>query len=533
MNGRKLVLEFLAIAAFISVIGILAIVYFDLNIPFFIAFCIGSAVSALLVADKIALPDIKEYRRGKALRPQIPALLLQSTPISNSVIFGKDIYSDKYVMKQPNEIQHTMIVGQTGSGKTACILLPSIYSCITDSKQILDIKSRELMLKSADLESDRTFVVDLNRDDEFCYGWDVFYKLNDNSNEHDILNVFEEIASIILPDAKTGDQFWTQAGRNLFIGLGIYEYLHGNKHNFVEVIGTMLSVPLREHLETALNTVTKDSLTASFLTAYRDTEDETLMSIQITMTQPLYIFLQKDVQYAFKLNPQKADPTLLNINGVSMYLCVDENRLDSGYDKLIQIILKQTLAEIQSRETTYNGPITNLFWDEFGRCCDSCPDLLRTTSSFLKTARSKRANLTMAVQSLDSFDKKILYDLLANITYLLVLNCSNANSLTAEVTCKLAGKYYEKALTFNSGKNRHTSTNFEEKDILKAGDLNVLGAEAILLVSNYGYFRTDKSRTAYYKFEPYKSKFETIYKKNTKKLIATPPNEAISTMITM
>ncbi len=520
MNGRKLVLEYLICTVIIFGLGTVAIYIIDLPIPIYVALILSAAVSAIVIADRIARPEIKEYRRNDALRPKIPKQLLFDTPKSSSVIFGRDIFSDKYVMKDPTEIQHTLIVGQTGSGKTASILLPSIYSCTNGSKQILDIKSRELTLKSADLDSDKTYVVDLNRHDSYCYGWNVFYKLHDDSAEYDLLNVLQEIASIIIPDPKSGDQFWTQAARNLFIGLGIFEYLHAEKHTFVDVIDTMLTIPLREHLETALNTVKKDSLTASFLNAYRDTEDETLMSIQITMTQPLYIFLQQDVQYAFKDNPRKADPTLLNTDGVSMYLCVDENRLDTGYDKLIQIILKQTLSEIQSRETTYDGPITNLYWDEFGRCCDSCPDVLRTTASFLKTARSKKANLTMAVQSLDSFDKKLLYDILANVTYLLILNCSNANSLTAEITVKLAGKYYEKRKSFNSGKNRNSSTSYEEKDILRAGDLNTLGSEAILLVSNLGYYRTDKSRTAYYKYEPFKSKYESIFARNSEMISA-------------
>lgn len=520
MNGRKLVLEYLICTVIIFGLGSAAIFIIDLPIPIYVALILSAAVSAIIIADRIARPEIKEYRRGSALRPKIPPQLLQPSPVSNSVVFGKDINSDKYVMKQPNEIQHTLIVGQTGSGKTASILLPSIYSSTNGSKQILDIKSRELTMKSADLDSDKTYVVDLNRHDSYCYGWNVFYKLHDDSTEYDVLNVLQEIASIIIPDPKSGDQFWTQAARNLFIGLGIFEYLHAEKHSFVDVIDTMLTIPLREHLETALNTVKKDSLTASFLNAYRDTEDETLMSIQITMTQPLYIFLQQDVRHTFKENVKKADPTLLNTDSVSMYLCVDENRLDTGYDKLIQIILKQTLSEIQSRETTYDGPITNLYWDEFGRCCDSCPDVLRTTASFLKTARSKKANLTMAVQSLDSFDKKLLYDILANVTYLLILNCSNANSLTAEITVKLAGKYYEQRKSFNSGKARNSSTSFEEKDILKAGDLNTLGDEAILLVSNLGYFRTDKSRTAYYKYEPFKSKYEAIYARNSEMISA-------------
>ena len=30
------------------------------------------------------------------------------------------------------------------------------------------------------------------------------------------------------------------------------------------------------------------------------------------------------------------------------YLCVDEHKLDSGYDKFINIIMKQTLQELQA-----------------------------------------------------------------------------------------------------------------------------------------------------------------------------------------
>lgn len=513
-KGRELVIKYLITSGVLFGIAEIVLHYYAVDVGPYVVLMMCFAVAAIVIAEEIARPEFKEYLRSAALYPKVPDSLLQKEPQPNSVVFGRDIHSNSYVMKDPKEIQHTMIIGQTGSGKTASILLPTIYSCTSGSKMVLDIKSRELVLKSADLTSEKTYVVDLNRHDAYCWGWNVFYKLNQNSTEYEVLNVLQEIASILLPDPKTGDQFWSQAARNLFIGLGIYEYLHQGKHNFVDMMGTMLSIPLRDHLEKALNTVKKDSLTASFLNAYKDTADETLMSIQITMTQPLYIFLQEDVQHTFKKSTHMATPMLLNEEGTSIYLNVDENKLDTGYDRLVQIILKQTLLEIQSRSSLYDGPITNLIWDEYGRCCDSCPDMLKATASFLKTARSKKANLTMAVQSMDSFDKTLLYDLLSNITYILVLNCSNSNSLTAEVTVKLAGKYYEQRKSFNTGRNKNSSISFEEKDVLKPSDLNVLGDQAVLLVSNLGYFRTDKSKTAYWKYEPFKSQYETIYNNN-------------------
>lgn len=517
MNGRKLVLEFLIGTAILFLLGEGMVTYLGIGIPTYSVLMLAAALVANFESNEIAKPQNKEYNRKKALYPKIPKDLLFNKPVSNSVIFGRDIYSNKYVMKNPDEIQHSLIVGQSGSGKTANVILSSILSCDTGSKQILDIKSRELMLKSADLSSDKTCVVDLNNMADYAWGWDIFYKLEGLTEtealEYAAMNVFLEVASIVIPDAKNGDNFWNQAARNLFIGIGVFEYVYKGKHNFVEVVESMLAVPLREHLDEALQTVQKDNLVASLLNAYAATEDETLMSIQITMTQPLYLFLQQDVQYAFKTNPKKATPRLLNQEGTAMYLCVDENKLDGGYDKLLQIVMKQTLSELQNRDSVTDSPIVNLYWDEFGRCCDSCPEMLKATASFLKTARSKRANLTMAVQSVDSFDKVLLYDLLANVTYFIVLNCSNANSLTAEITCKMANKYYEKRVSFNTGKGKNSSISYEEKDVLKPGDLNVLGDEAVLLVSNKGYFRVKKT-TQYYIYEPFKSAYEKIYKQN-------------------
>ena len=513
-----------AVLSTIFLVGMAATVYYVFHVPIWIIAVVAALLVASLVVEDTLLPKKKLYYHDDALRPRIPEKLLQSSPVSNSVVFGVDKYSGKYVMKEPSQIAHTMVFGQTGSSKTASVVLPSILSCTSGSKQILDIKSRELVIKSADLKNPLTYIVDINRSDEFCYGWDVFYKLKEagpNPEEHAVLQVLEQISPVIISsDAKTSDPFWTSGARNLFTGLCLYEYVYAKRRNIVDIIEITLATPLREHLEIALNTVRTDSLVAKFLNAYRDCAEETLMSVQITMTQPLYIFLQKDVSYAFRENPRKADPTLLEKEGVSMYLCVDETRLDAGYDKLVQIILKQTLYEIQLRSGEYKGAITNLYWDEFGRCSDSCEDVVKTTASFLKTARSRATNVTLVSQSADSFDKRLLYDILANITYLLILNCSNANSLTAEIVTKMVGSYYEKtrSYTSSSGKNRSSTTSFQEKAVLKPDDLNTLGDEAILLVSNMGYFRTDKSKSAYYKYEPFKSVYHERYAVNSRLL---------------
>ena len=148
--------------------------------------------------------------------------------------------------------------------------------------------------------------------------------------------------------------------------------------------------------------------------------------------------------------------------------------------------------------------------DEWQRLTESVEPLRKSTSSFLKTARSKHASVILAPQNLDAVDKSTIYDILSNMHFLYVLSSNNANSLTSEVVCKMAGEYYEKEKSITEGKGTSSSTSFREKAILKPGDLNNLGDDAVLIITNHGYVRTNKEGTAFYKSQPFKSQYEKI-----------------------
>lgn len=126
----------------------------------------------------------------------------------------------------------------------------------------------------------------------------------------------------------------------------------------------------------------------------------------------------------------------------------------------------------------------------------------------MKTGRSKHATAVLAVQNLDNFKKEVIYDILSNIHYVLASN--NANSLTSEVVCKMAGSYFEKEKTYSQSNSTSISTSYKEKQILRPEDLNQLGNDGVLLISNHGYMRTNKEGSAYYKTEPFKSQYERI-----------------------
>ena len=475
----------------------------------FIVF-VASAIGAIVIANELRRPTQKEYYRKKALYPKIPEKFLSGKPESGRIIFGKDYHTRKTVASEIGH--HVLIVGSTGSGKTATCLLPSIYNFDdSGSIQIVDIKSRELSYKSADVFDKNTQIIDLNLRKPYVYGWDLLYKLKKDGTdtEQEVLDVVKEIAHVIVPKSKSGNSFWDDAARNELIGLTLYEYVYGGKHEFIDIVTSIMNIPLRDHLEQALNGAPLNSLVTSYLTSLASSADETLFSVDLTLSQNLYHFVSDDAVYFFRDNMKRANPTALNSEGIRQYLCVDEHKLDSGYDKFINIIMKQTLQEIQSRTSSGVYPQTTLLWDEWQRLTDSCGDEIRSaTASFLKTARSKHASVILCAQNLDGFDKQLILDILSNIHYLYVLASNNAQSFTTEVVTKMAGQYYEKEKSVTEGKGTSSSISFRQKNVLNPEDLNCLGEDAVLIITNHGYVRTHKEATAYYKTEPYKSKYE-------------------------
>ena len=481
------------------------------QMPILAALGIVAVVAAIVIANELRRPMPREYFRKKALYPKIPNKFLASKPQSGNIIFGKDYHTQKTVVSEVGH--HVLLCGSTGSGKTATCLLPSILNYDgTGSLQIVDIKSRELSYKSADVFNENTQIVDLNLRKPYVYGWDLLYKLKKDGTdtEQAVLDVVKEIAYVIVPRSKSGDSFWNDAARNEFIGLFLYEYIYGRQTEFIDIVTSMMNIPLREHLESALNGSPKTSLIASYLTSLASSADETLFSVDLTLSQNLYPFVSEDAVYFFRDNKKRANPTALNQEGVKQYLCVDEHKLDSGYDKFVNIIMKQTLQELQSRTASGSYAQCTLIWDEWQRLTDSCLELRSVTSSFLKTGRSKHASVVLCVQNLDGFDKQLILDILSNIHYFYVLASNNSESFTTEVVTKMAGSYYEKEQSHSEGRGTSISTSFREKSVLKPEDLNRLGDDAVLIITNHGYVRSNKEATAYYKTEPYKSKYEKI-----------------------
>ena len=155
----------------------------------------------------------------------------------------------------------------------------------TGSAFIVDLKSRELTIKTSDIHDPNTIIVDLDHRAPYVHGWDVLYALkrDGTDTEQDALKVIRDISSIIIPKSTTGDQFWNDSARSLFTGLAIFEIVYQHNYELVDIAQSLLNIPLREHIDLALNTVRKDSIVASYLTGLANTADETLFSCDISI----------------------------------------------------------------------------------------------------------------------------------------------------------------------------------------------------------------------------------------------------------
>jgi type IV secretory pathway TraG/TraD family ATPase VirD4 len=74
----------------------------------------------------------------------------------------------------------------------------------------------------------------------------------------------------------------------------------------------------------------------------------------------------------------------------------------------------------------------------------------------------------------------------------------------------MAGSYYEKNISTTENNGTSRSTSFQEKPILRPEDLNCLDEDAVLLITNHGFVKVHREAAAYYKAEPFKSKYEKI-----------------------
>ena len=228
-----------------------------------------------------------------------------------------------------------------------------------------------------------------------------------------------------------------------------------------------------------------------YIVQFSTMETETLGGILSEMNNHLVIFNDMDIRYAFKDNPCKLNPLILE-DEKSIYLSIREEKLSAYYD-VMQLILNQTLSQIEKRPENAKPIIF---------CADELPRILSAGKlerllDGARTLRSRKVCLFLISQStealMSAFTENEVADLISNCPYIIVLSASS--SKTQKMIVDWCGRFKVRKKSWsNAEKGVSSSVSYEEQDIVSPSDLMTLQntGEAIL-ISPYGYFLIKKT----------------------------------------
>ena len=464
----------------------------------------------LIWSETLGKPKAEDAMTGKqqAMYPLIPNELLHKEP--TGIILGRDKRTKKYVCKLLDEDGHIFLIGGSGSGKSSAYVIPALL--INKKARIfaVDIKG-ELSFKSAKYGSKRVLI--FNPSDRSKYGYDPFYNLTEKSTTQQIMETMQNITySLISMPAGLKDPFWKNSARNLLLGLLIYYYKKGTR-DFVAIIDEILGRPVKDSIQAVMDNAKPNSVEYRYIVQFQDMEDETLGGIVAEMNNHIVIFANdQDIRYAFKDNPNKINPLMLEKKEqYNIYLSIKEEKLSAYYD-VMQLIINQTLAQLEKRPED-SEPVIFVI-DELPRIL-SAGKLDRLLDG-ARTLRSRKVCLFLITQStealMSAFTENEVADLISNCPYIIVLSASSTK--TQKSVCAWCGKYKVRKTSWSGGgKDRKTTVSYDEKDIVEPSDLMTLKntGEAIL-ITPYGYSRVKK--VPYYEDKLLKPMAEEIVKYN-------------------
>lgn len=184
--------------------------------------------------------------KRKAMYPNVPSRYLSKKP--NDFTLGK--YHHKY-FRLPidlNDITHCLVIGAPGSFKSSTLLNSLIWNFNFAKEKdkftvfAMDVKP-ELARKSVDTCSNQCHV--FNPSIKEGWGWNVWYGLDSNSTDDEIIERADMLARAIIVNPGNGqNEFFYISAQNLltcFLGWGFVTGL-----GFTETIIQVLSVPLKD-----------------------------------------------------------------------------------------------------------------------------------------------------------------------------------------------------------------------------------------------------------------------------------------------
>lgn len=407
-----------------------------------------------------------------------------------------------------------IILGSPGSGKSVFLtnfLLNNFMQKNPTPVFCLDIKP-ELARKSVPMEgNDKVKIVDFN-DRNKC-GWDVYFAIGKDAKDDEKIRVFDGISRALITSTNPKDKFFVNNSRTILKFLLLYHYNKGL--GFIDSITKVIGEDVGKHIKMVL----EDSeycpvggLVYNGLKKYEDKENDAMEDIVLTLQEHLNIFLNSDIRYQLKDNPNKACPEDIN-NGISVFVCLPMYLLDE-YEDLLRLLTYQTISSMERRgEDWKQGAI--LILDELAKL-GKIDNLL----SFLAVNRSLGVSALMAYQDFSLIEKvyskeeaRSLMNL-SELTY--VLSCKDNE--TTKVLSDLIGDYQEEKISHSRSGLSHSTTGKENvsseyRKIMEVSDFQSLREkkEAILIL--YGkYFRVKQFR--YFEHPAFLRRYKEVIEAN-------------------
>lgn len=457
-------------------------------IPLLIIVCIYAAIQS---KHKVSVMTPEKRR---AMYPPIEKQYLSRK--AEGFILGKAGSNYVRVPLDPDNIMHAVIVGSPGSGKSSgpflCTLIANFMKNPPPMQVFcLDIKP-ELAKKSVELYGNPHVRV-VNPTDRNSWGWNVYYELNSNSSESDIVKVVEGIARVLIVTENDKNAFFSNSARNMFTGMMVFYYRQGL--GFIDSILIIMSEDIQSQIQKILSDKTScpdHCRVRQYLAEFSDGESDALNDIKMTLKEHLNIFTDPDVIWNLRDNSEKACPFDFD-EGMSVFISIPEPFLNYG-NALLRMYIHQTLDYCEKHRTEKSKPLAVIL-DEFPRL----GKIERVISGgALSTLRSRRVSIWTAMQDLSQIEKvysdREARSLLALSEIHVICSCNDIP--TIEAYSKRAGEYRQIRYTHSKGyRSNSTNVSYENRRIIDPADvMSLRKSKEVILFLEGRYLRVKRCR---------------------------------------
>lgn len=460
-------------------------------------------------------PRYQTSGRKKAMDKPPSEKLICEKP--EGIVFGRALGKYACIIPGKEGASHTLVIGGSGSGKTSTVLADSLLAQYLPKKRdiaditwiVVDVKGE---LEEKFFFPDERLKVFNPRDKSKC-GFDFLYDISDESTEYEVLTAIRRVVYSLIPSQKSqSDSFWTEAPRNVSMGLMLYGWLEEGLRTLPELVDFVLSKDLATLISDVLEDTEPNSIISKLLISFGgdDTADETLSSIAMNIGNAFQLIATDEtLRYLLGDCKDKITPLIVE-EGTSIDIQISDEFLNV-YAKILSLAIG-TCNNAMTRRKEGSSPVIMVL-DELGRIAHE--GQIEGLQEVLQIGRSRGVSVICCLQSWAAMEavypEGACKDMLNNLSYRLILQSTPDSKETNEMVIKAFGKYTEKKKSISTGKQKSYTYSYEEKDIIESVDLLILpDMNKCILLSPYGAYMLNKCQ--YFKDKNLKRIAEDIRK---------------------